>query len=95
MKASTLQEILRAQKGVTADGERYLVSDALHLDVLATTGHDVLTIQKVRQLVVHELHLAVVTEKEESYYLEFDRVVGVRAKASEGRGGGRTGFAAI
>jgi hypothetical protein len=93
MKRAVLDQILRGLSRVTAQGDRFVVADGFRLDLLGSAGQEILTLPQLKELTLGELYLTAITEKDETYYLEYDLLVGVRVKSGpEGKVSGRAGF---
>ncbi len=91
MRRAVIDEILRSHAGVSAEGTLYRMGEGVYVDLLASAGHEVVTLPKLREVRLLELYVAVVTEKNETYFLEYEHIVGLRVKSAE-RPGGRAGF---
>jgi hypothetical protein len=93
MKRAVLDQIVRGQSRVTAQGDRFVVGEGLRFDLLASAGQEVMTIPQLRELTLGELYVTVLTDKDETFYLEYEIIVGVRVKGgTEGKAAGRAGF---
>src|SRR2546430_11138663 len=76
MKIELLQQVLEAEKGVKREGKGgYLVGEELELTVLLDMGHEVLSVPKVRRLLVQTELLTMETHKGERYYIGPDTFV--------------------
>ena len=88
MQRAVLEQILRHQPGVTPREDGFVVTEAAVVDLLVSAGHEVLTLSKVREFRLQDAYLTAVADKSETYYLEYEQVLALRAKP----GSGRTGF---
>jgi len=96
MRRAVLDQILRTHAGVSADGDRFQAEEHLQVDLLATAGDEVITLPNLREITLSELYLGAATEKGETYFLEYEHVVGLRVKPrAEHRPGGRAGFSPV
>src|SRR5437879_6122616 len=94
MRRAVVEQILREQVTAQPDKDRFTIAESVHLDLLATNSHEVLTLPKVSQVQLHELYLSVVTEKGDTFFLEYEHVLGLRVKkGSQASSAGRAGFA--
>lgn len=95
MKRAVLAELLKTLPLVTVAGERTTLPEGMRLDLIAMAGTDPMPITGVRELTLGELYLSATTDKDETYYVEYEQVVGVRTKGKpQGPRAGRAGFSA-
>jgi hypothetical protein len=93
MQRAVLDQILRGLDSIAVQGARMVVPDGLRVEILASAGHDVMAVGPARELVLSDLCAAITTDKDETYFLEYDRVTGVRIKGKpSARPVSRAGF---
>ena len=94
MKRAVLAELLRSLPLVATEGEKTMLPEGLRVDLIATAGTDALPISGVRELTLGELYIAATTDKDETYYVEYEQVVGLRTKGRPVGSRNRAGFSA-
>lgn len=95
MQRAVLEDILRGAEGVENQENEWVVSEGVGVDLLGSAGIEVMTLQGLRSLRFEESYLAATNEKNDTFFLEYDRVVGLRLRAGAGRRkSSRAGFAA-
>jgi hypothetical protein len=92
MTPEVIEEILVEQIGAEKDGGELLIPAGKRMTLMLTAGDSIMPVNRVRRITFTTEYVAVTTE-EERYFLDVERIFGVRQDDYEARSAdARPGF---